>query len=93
MCTVKVNVCINVFIIRIFWVCVCVCAAMCVRSCGTQKKARTPETNVAAYPPGCHGDGEMGKALLELPLKWRAAHHCMPAHIHTQCVHIKTKQA
>ncbi|KAI9524869.1 hypothetical protein NQZ68_014404 [Dissostichus eleginoides] len=32
--------------------------------CGTQKKARAPETNVAAYPLGCHGDGEMGKALV-----------------------------
>lgn len=45
-------------------------------------KARAPETNVSAYRLGCLDDRGMGKALLELPLKWRVVSNCMPAHVH-----------
>jgi len=43
----------NVFIIDFLGVYVCLgmCVCWCVRSCGTQKKARAPETNVAAWLP------------------------------------------
>ncbi|MED6242530.1 hypothetical protein ATANTOWER_006005 [Ataeniobius toweri] len=40
--------------------------------CRSFAKARAPETNVSAYRLGCHDDRGMGKALLELPSKWRA---------------------
>lgn len=65
-------------------VCYCVCVSVCtfVPSCGMQKKAKAPKTNVSAYPRGCHDDREAAPS--ELPLKWRAVKHCMPAHSHNE---------
>lgn len=56
---------------------VCMCKTVALKM-----KARAPETNVSAYRLGYHDDRGMGKALLELPLKWRAESYCMPAHVH-----------
>lgn len=53
------------------------CDSMCVdtrvfATVARKKKARAPETSMAAYRLGCHDDRGMGKAPLESPLKRRA---------------------